>query len=208
VNKESSKDKRSFLLAIVDSNILSCIGLCHILEKIIPNASVKMINSFEQLIESEPENFKHFFVSSSIYFEHASFFRSHFLRTIVMVSGDSSLSLPGALKLNICQNEKGLVSDLLKLQHHGHSDQPHKPRVEIPHINDFKCLSSRETEVLILLVKGYINKEIADMLSISLSTVISHRKNIMEKLGARSLSDVVIYAVMNGFVEVGKNPNK
>lgn len=198
----------SFLLAIVDSNILSCIGLCHILEEIIPNASVRMINSFEQFIESKPENFKHFFVSSSIYFEHASFFRNHLLRTIVMVIGESSQQFSGVLKLNICQSEKGIVSDIIKLQHHGHADQPHKPRVEVPHINDFKCLSSRETEVLILLVKGYINKEIAEKLNISLSTVVSHRKNIMEKLGARSLSDVVIYAVLNGYVEVGKNPNK
>ena len=46
------------------------------------------------------------------------------------------------------------------------------------------------------------------MLHISLSTVVSHRKNIMEKLGTKSLSDVVIYAVMNGYLEVGKNPNK
>lgn len=198
----------SFLLAIVDSNILSCLGLCRILEEIIPNAKISMFNSYEQLMDSNHENFKHLFVSSSIYFEHASFFRSHPLRTIVMVSGDSPIPLPGAIKLNVCQSEKGVVSDLMKLQHHGHADQPHKPRVEIPNINDFKCLSSRETEVLILLVKGYINKEIADMLHISLSTVVSHRKNIMEKLGTKSLSDVVIYAVMNGYLEVGKNPNK
>ena len=43
-------------------------------------------------------------------------------------------------------------------------------------------LSIREIEVLILITKGLINKEIADKLHISLTTVISHRKNITEKL--------------------------
>ncbi len=208
MNEESSKKKKPFMLAIVDSNILSCIGLCYILEHIIPAASVRIFNSFEQFTESKPENFKHFFVSSSIFFEYAPFFRNHLLRTIVMVSGENSQQLPGVLKLNICQSERGIISDLLKLQHHGHADQPHESREGVPEINDFKCLSPRETEVLILLVKGYINKEIADQLNISLSTVISHRKNIMEKLRARSLSDVVIYAVLNGYVSVGQNPNK
>ena len=46
-----------------------------------------------------------------------------------------------------------------------------------------------------------INKEIADALSISLTTVISHRKNISEKLGIRSLSGLTVYAVMRGYVE-------
>lgn len=65
-------------------------------------------------------------------------------------------------------------------------------------------LSPRETEVTILLAKGCINKEIADHLNISTTTVITHRKNIMEKLGARSLVDIIIYAVVNGLVDVGE----
>lgn len=55
--------------------------------------------------------------------------------------------------------------------------------------------------MLVLLVKGLINKQIADKLNISLTTVISHRKNIVEKLGIRSLSGLTIYAVMHGYVE-------
>jgi DNA-binding NarL/FixJ family response regulator len=63
-------------------------------------------------------------------------------------------------------------------------------------------LSAREIEVLTLIVRGLINKEIADRLNISITTVISHRKNIMEKLGIRSVSGLTIYAVMNGYVDV------
>ncbi len=62
-------------------------------------------------------------------------------------------------------------------------------------------LSAREIEVLVLITKGLINKEIADKLNIGLTTVITHRKNITEKLGIKSVSGLTIYAVMNGYVE-------
>ena len=65
-------------------------------------------------------------------------------------------------------------------------------------------LTPREREVLVLLVQGLINKEIADRLNISLTTVISHRKNITEKLGIKSISGLTIYAVMNGFIDADK----
>ena len=56
-------------------------------------------------------------------------------------------------------------------------------------------LSDREIEVLTQMVKGFANKEIADMLNISIHTVISHRKNITEKTGIKSLSGLTIYAI-------------
>ncbi len=61
-------------------------------------------------------------------------------------------------------------------------------------------LSPREERVLVLVARGFINKEIADMLGISLNTVLTHRKNIMAKLGIRSVSGLSLYALMNGYV--------
>ena len=49
-----------------------------------------------------------------------------------------------------------------------------------------------------------LNKEIADKLNISLTTVITHRKNITEKLGIKSVSGLTIYAVMNGYIEADR----
>lgn len=64
-----------------------------------------------------------------------------------------------------------------------------------------ESLSPREIEVLRLLARGLINKEIADRLSISINTVLSHRKNITSKLGIKSASGLGIYAVMNGYLD-------
>jgi DNA-binding NarL/FixJ family response regulator len=52
-------------------------------------------------------------------------------------------------------------------------------------------LTTREEEVLILLSKGYANKEISDQLSISVDTVGSHLKHIYEKLHVRSRAEAV-----------------
>ena len=62
-------------------------------------------------------------------------------------------------------------------------------------------LSIREIDVLKLVTKGKINKEIADELCISLHTVLSHRKNITSKLGIKTVSGLTFYAMMNGYIE-------
>jgi DNA-binding CsgD family transcriptional regulator len=61
-------------------------------------------------------------------------------------------------------------------------------------------LSDREIDVLIQLVKGLSNKEIADALHISTHTVISHRKNITQKTGIKSQSGLTIYAISKKIV--------
>lgn len=58
-----------------------------------------------------------------------------------------------------------------------------------------ETLTEREIEILIELTRGLSNKEIADTLSISIHTVISHRKNIIEKTGIKTLPGLTIYAI-------------
>ena len=72
----------------------------------------------------------------------------------------------------------------------------------MPRVLQQKILTDREIEVMSLIVKGYINKEIANKLNIALATVITHRKNIMDKLGFKSVSALTIYAVMHGYVDI------
>ncbi len=63
-------------------------------------------------------------------------------------------------------------------------------------------LTTRETDVIRLIAMGYANKEIADRLNISIHTVISHRKNITEKLNIKSISGLTVYAIMNNMIDI------
>jgi DNA-binding CsgD family transcriptional regulator len=78
---------------------------------------------------------------------------------------------------------------------------------KLPNINNnsktdqiIEILSDREIEVLKLLVAGHSNKEIADKLTISTNTVITHRKNISQKTSIKSASGLTIYAVVNNII--------
>ena len=61
-------------------------------------------------------------------------------------------------------------------------------------------LSKRETDVLVAVAKGMMNKEIADQMNISIHTVISHRKNITRKTGIKSVSGLTVYALLKDLI--------
>ena len=67
---------------------------------------------------------------------------------------------------------------------------------------DSETLSDREKDVIISLVQGMSNKEIADHLCISTNTVITHRRNIARKLQIHSPAGLTIYAIVNGLVDI------
>ena len=184
-------------IAIIDPNTLSCMGLETLLEEIIPMATIRVFRSFGELVDDTPDMYAHYFVSSQIYFEHTAFFLERKPRAIVLAGGENLPQLSGVPTLNIYQNEKDLVKSILRMHEHGHHGGKH-PQSDTM---DSHTLSAREIEVLVLVTKGLINKEIAEKLNISLTTVISHRKNITEKLGIKSVAGLTIYAVMNGYIE-------
>ena len=63
-------------------------------------------------------------------------------------------------------------------------------------------LSERERDVLIQVVRGLSNKEIADVLCISMHTVVSHRKHITRKLNIHSTAGLTVYAIVNHLVDI------
>ena len=65
-------------------------------------------------------------------------------------------------------------------------------------------LSAREREIIVCVVKGLTNKEIADELCISTHTVITHRRNIASKLQIHSAAGLTIYAIVNKLVELSE----
>ena len=64
------------------------------------------------------------------------------------------------------------------------------------------AISDREKDVIVALVQGMSNKEIADHLCISINTVITHRRNIARKLQIHSPAGLTIYAIINGLVDI------
>jgi DNA-binding NarL/FixJ family response regulator len=65
-----------------------------------------------------------------------------------------------------------------------------------------EMLSDRERDVIVALVQGMTNKEIADHLNISTNTVITHRRNIARKLQIHSPAGLTIYAIVNNLVDI------
>lgn len=65
----------------------------------------------------------------------------------------------------------------------------------------FSVLSQREREIVQLLAEGHTTKQIAARLGISTMTAATHRNNLMKKINAHSVAEVVLYAVKNGLVQ-------
>ena len=83
---------------------------------------------------------------------------------------------------------KKLIGDYVRRIQHGAEE------------NGYTSLSDREREVLLLLAQGLSNREIADRLVITQSTLQTHRSHILEKLGLRTTADLIKYAVQHGLV--------
>ena len=190
-------------IAIVDANTLAALGLKQMLQNVMPIMTVDMYGSFAELTANDPEQYYHYFVAMNVVLENKAFFSEHRRKTIVLtLSLDSNSQLSEFHSLCINVPEQELIRSLLTLEQHAHGHGQNLP--PMPKVLQQKVLTDREIEVMSLIVQGYINKEIADKLNIGLATVITHRKNIMDKLGMKSVSALTIYAVMHGYVDINK----
>lgn len=196
-------------IAIIDANTLSSIGLRNLLERMMPLATIRTFSSFAAFVRDTPDMYFHYFISTQILIEHNAFFLERKQKTIVLTNGLINMPQQSNFHtLNIYQSEENMVKSLLMLQQSAHHHGRNLPSGMTRKLNSARKkweepngLSKREIEVLVLLVRGMTNKEIAEQLNIGQTTVISHRKNITEKLNIRALSGLAIYAVMNGYVE-------
>ena len=97
------------------------------------------------------------------------------------------VSLPNCYKLSEA------VYDALK-----ELESDTKPVITV--LNKIDKLSDREKQVLKLIAEGRTSQEIADILSLSIKTVMTHRTNLMEKLGMHGRADLIKYAIRRGLV--------
>lgn len=189
-------------IAIIDPNTLAVLGLRCILQDVIPIAEVDTFGSFAELDANSPDCYFHYFVSMDILLPNRAFFTARRNKTIVLTLSLDSSRLTEFHSLCINVPEAQLIKSLLALEQSAHANGRNLPPA--PKAQQQKLLTDREIEVMALITQGYINKEIADRLNIGLATVITHRKNIMEKLNLKSVSALTIYAVMHGYVDINK----
>lgn len=198
-------------IAIIAPNTLACIGLADIIRRMMPGADVYTYSHYTDLINSPTaDEFFHYFVSGAELMLGASYFLQRQHKTIVLVHGDEARHLPqGFHTLNVFQSEQELIRSIITLARQAHGAHGAEPDVvrkaQMPQSTEPECepkphLTPREREVLKGIVEGLINKEIAARMGVSLATVITHRNNLTEKLGTRSVAALTIFAVMHGLV--------
>lgn len=196
-------------IAIITPNTLAAIGLSGIVHRMMPGAEAVICSSFADLVSDRRANdFFHYFISADEMLKGSAWFLARQHKTIVLLYGEESGHLPqGFHTLNVCQSETQLVRDIVSLAHHAHTARGAMPdpvrRAARPKgmvAPAMPRLTPREREVLQGIVSGLINKEIAARMGVSLATVITHRKNLTEKIGTRSVSALTIFAVAHGIV--------
>lgn len=184
---------KSRQIAIILSDTVQCIGMQSILADYFPPVTTTVFCPVPPGGEYKSDAFDFFFVSAETFVLHSEFFLPRRNKTIVLTTGGEMKESTNAITSNLYLNSAGpleLIIDRLQQLLSYESNA----------VENSKGLSARETDVLQLIVTGITNKEIADKLSISLNTVLSHRKNITSKLGIKTVSGLTYYAIMNGFI--------
>jgi DNA-binding CsgD family transcriptional regulator len=185
-------------------------ALRSILWDMFPGVELSTYSSFDEFFADSQQFFVHFFVSDTILFQKQSEFDQLKRQTIVLTHGASPiLNAAGYKSIDITLPEADLVKALLHIHEGGHHAQSHNPAAhggvpQMPKQIKGEELTDREKEVLSLIVKGFINKEIADKLNLSLPTVVFHRNNICEKLHTRSIGRLTVFAVFSGIVDLSE----
>lgn len=187
--------------AIIDSNTLECISLRNILWDVFNGVEIHTYGNMDSFIRDSNRHFVHFFVASDIIFSCADEFEMLKDQTTIVCCGENTLYKESGFHiLNTANPEMDIVQQLARLQATGRYGRPTQIPTETKSITD--RLSEREKEVLRLMIKGQINKEIANELGISLPTAIFHRNNICTKLKTRSIGKMTVYAVMSGMIDI------
>lgn len=179
-------------IAVILHDTLRHIGVHSILTTYFPPVEVTHYYSFEELVETGSDLVDYYFIQPETFVLNTDFFLPRKNKVIILVkekgkqqtpSYSNMLIMDASQEIIIEQLQQVFSTDTGSMQGEGNKD-----------------LSVREIEVLQLVVKGAINKEIADKLSISLNTVLSHRKNITAKLGIKTVSGLTFYSIMNGYI--------
>ncbi len=190
-------------IAIIHPDTLAAIGLKQMLQEVMPVVVVDTFRTIDEIPVTDADCYIHYFASANAVAANMQFFAERRRKTIVLnATAETPSPFAGFHSLCTSVPEKQLVRSLLSLEQAAHANGRNMPPTQQQQAET--QLSPREVEVMTLIVKGLINKEIASRLNISLATVITHRHNIMEKLALKSVSALTIYAVTRGYVDISE----
>ena len=176
-------------IAILLPDTLQSTGLQSLLTDYFPPVEITYFSTCEHLIAEGVDRFDYYFTQADTFVINADYFLPRRNKTVILLNKDTSTTIPaGYNTIYVCDSQELIIE---RLEHLFNTEDRNTPQ-------ENKELSLRETEVLKLIVQGNTNKDIADILSISLNTVLSHRKNITAKLGIKTVSGLTFYAIMNG----------
>jgi DNA-binding CsgD family transcriptional regulator len=181
-------------IAVISANCLVGVGLKSFLTDYFEADDITLFLECPSFFEAESvSSFDFIFIPSESYVLFNEQFNNIRNRLIILTENDipgfpSNMSLS---VLDITKSQSEIISSM---------EEIFTSKIKQNLSENQDVLSFREVEVLKLVACGLMNKQIADQLSISLHTVVSHRKNITRKLGINTVSGLTVYAMINGLI--------
>ena len=180
---------RNKRIAIILADTLQSIGLQSLLIDYFSPVEVSCFSSFEFFANTRNDTYDYYFTDSDSWILNSEFFLPRRSKTLVLLNRTNAAE-PSNNYVTIGSSQEVIIEEIERLLA--------SESLSATTTEKNKGLSTREIDVLQLMVKGITNKEIADRLNISLNTVLTHRKNITAKLGIKTVSGLTFYALMNG----------
>ena len=195
------KNSETIRIAIAETSVIIRSGLALALKRL-PNLKIQPIEllSTEALSDCLRSQYPNILIVNPAfgdYFDVARFreeTHSKGIRLVALASSfiDASLLSKYDDSISIFDDLESIAAKISRLQ----DIQPEEED------GSQEALSQREKEIVICVVKGMTNKEIAESLFLSIHTVITHRRNISKKLQIHSAAGLTIYAIVNKLVEL------
>jgi DNA-binding NarL/FixJ family response regulator len=177
------KGLRSVIQKLGNTEILQSVSNKEELQAIVNKLKPDILIANPDMLNSDTEDLKRSFVTAN-------------KMSLVLISDDESLKTKYKADafLHYKNNQNKILSILEDIIEQKSQKKSNNKSNE--------TLSAREQNILKHIALGLTNKEIADQLFISIHTVVTHRKNITQKLGIKSVSGLTVYAILNNLISM------
>lgn len=196
------KNTEVIRIAIAETSVIIRTGVTHTLKRLpdlrIQPVEVASIDALRDCLRMQPPHILLVNPSFGDYFD-INHYRNEFsgkgIRIVALVSSftDTVLLSKYDETVSIFDDIETITNKIITLQNLEQQETD----------DNSNSLSQREKEIIVCVVKGMTNKEIAENLFLSIHTVITHRRNITKKLQIHSAAGLTIYAIVNKLVELG-----